>query len=152
MPLLPEGTYIARAADFEIRVAKNSPTEWVDVHFDVKVNADDEPEEIERCTWMGFLTKKAEERTIQALRLCGWYGEDITNLLEDGLALNEVEVVIQHEEYNDRTRAKIAFVNKIGSGPKPLDEDRMKSIRDRVRAKAKSIPALTLDPKDDLPF
>jgi hypothetical protein len=146
MNMIAEGTYLARAKDFQIRSAMNAPTEWVDVTFEVKVSED----EVADCTWMGFLTKKAMERTIEALRFCGWYGDEITNLLDDGLSLNEVEVVIQHEEYKGKTRARIAFVNKIGSGQRPLDEDRIKSLADRVREKAKTMPGI--DPKDAPPF
>jgi hypothetical protein len=65
-----------------------------------------------KLTWYGFLTEKTSERTMNSLLACGV--SDLESL--EGLGSDEVELVIEHEEYNGKTRAKIQWVNRLGTG------------------------------------
>ncbi len=76
----------------------------------------------QRMTWYGNFSettvgedqKPIYQITLESLYHCGWISGDLQNL--DGLDQNEVTLVVKHEEYNGKTRAKIAWVNKSGGG------------------------------------
>lgn len=88
-------------------------------------------------TWFGFFTDATFDRTVESLRHCGWKGDDLSNI--EGLD-QEVELVIEDEKYEEKTRAKVQWVNRIGglALKAPLDPDKAKgfaaSMRDRIRA------------------
>jgi len=65
-----------------------------------------------KLTWYGFMTEKAEERTMNSLLACGV--TDLETLA--GLGSDDVEVTVEHDTYNEKTRAKIAWVNRLGEG------------------------------------
>jgi hypothetical protein len=87
----------------------------------------------------------------------------------EGIDLNEVEVTVEHDTYNDKTRAKIAWVNALGTGgvamKSKLDGAEKKSALSRHKgnflklqkaqgvapAKPSSKPS-TAQQKDDIPF
>lgn len=66
----------------------------------------------EELTWVSSFTPKTERRTLEGLQYAGWSGVDIADL--SGLGSTDVELVVDHEEYEGRTRAKIQWVNKAG--------------------------------------
>lgn len=71
-----------------------------------------------RLTWYGFFTDDTFERTVEALRACGWRGEDL-DVFAEGKPLpadmkEEVEVVVEHNEYEGKVTARIAWVNSGG--------------------------------------
>ena len=107
--MLPKGTYKARATEAEFGFT-NTGTEQVAVVFEV---VEDGEFQGERIAWFGFFTEATAERTIQALRVCGWTGDDLGDL--SGFDANEVELVVEHEEYQGKTTAKVKWVNKIGN-------------------------------------
>jgi hypothetical protein len=89
----------------------------------------------ETIDWSGWLTSpKSEDRTLASLRYCGWKGEDITDL---GGLDQEVEIVVEHEEYEGKTRAKCAWVN---SPRRELAADKAKALADRLRSRAAAAP------------
>jgi len=107
--MLPKGTYKARATEAEFGFT-NTGTEQVAVTFEV---VEDGEFQGERIAWFGFFTEATAERTIQALRVCGWTGDDLSDL--SGFDANEVELVVEHEEYQGKTTAKVKWVNKVGN-------------------------------------
>lgn len=73
----------------------------------------------ERLTWYGYFTDAAFERTIEQLRACGWTGSSLDEFAADHLPAGvdrQVELVVQHEEYQGKTQVRLAFVNSIGAG------------------------------------
>lgn len=70
-------------------------------------------------TWFGFFTEKARERTLESLRFCGWKGNDLANL---GPLDQQVEIVVDEEEYDGKVRTKVQWVNRLGSGKVKLNE------------------------------
>jgi len=74
--MIPKGTYRARATEAEFGFT-NTGTEQVAVLFEV---VEDGEFQGERITWFGFFTDATSERTIQALRVCGWAGDDLGDL------------------------------------------------------------------------
>lgn len=70
-----------------------------------------------RRTWYGFFTDATFDRTIDALRACGWAGTDLTDFCGEQPPPGfdqEVELVVKHEEYNGQVRDRIAFINGGG--------------------------------------
>lgn len=87
----------------------------------------------EKLTWYGYFTDAAFDRTIESLRACGWTGSSLDEFSADHLPAgfaNQVELVVQHEEYQGKTQVRIAFVNSIGSGVA------LKSAMDAAQARA----------------
>lgn len=84
----------------------NNGSAYVAVSFQVK----DTDGEDKFVSWHGFFTEKTTERTIEALRHMGFEGDDLTQLA--GLDKNEVDLVIEDEEYEGKTFARVQFVNK----------------------------------------
>jgi len=85
-----------------------------------------------------YLTEAATPYSIESLRCTGatFPGGDITD--PDGIGDVECQIVIEHDEYQGKTRAKIKYVNKLGGGGiKPehkLDDSTKRSFRDRFKA------------------
>lgn len=98
-----EGRFRARGIEGAWGHSK-SGTEQVAVLFELEDGA--------RLTWYGYLTEKTAERTMNSLIACGV--TDLETL--EGLGNDEVELVIEHETYEGTTRAKIQWVNRLGSG------------------------------------
>ena len=69
----------------------------------------------QHISWYGYFSEKAQERTIESLRFCGWTGTDLDNLSEIGTKEKiTVQLVIEHEEWEGTTRAKVQWVNRGG--------------------------------------
>jgi len=51
---------------------------------------------------------------VQALRTCGWDGDDLSNLA--GLDRNEVVLVIEEEKYGGKVQARVKWINRLGAG------------------------------------
>ena len=104
------GRYRARAIEWQLGIAETG-TEQVAVSFEI---TEEGPFSSHTITWFGFFTEKTSERTIKSLLVCGWKGDDLTDL--SGLDRNEVELVVEHEVHNNERRAKVKWVNRPGAG------------------------------------
>lgn len=163
--MIPANRYKARAVDGSLAVA-GTGTENVAVLFSITSAGEYAGYQI---TWYGYLTDAAIDRTLDALRLCGWEGDDLNRLT--GLDRNEVEIVIEHEEdLNGKTHAKVKWVNgpgglavknRLEGGAAQAVAQRLKGHvlahrqRSGVKApSAKSAPANTapMPSDDDMPF
>ena len=93
-------------------------------------------------TWFGYFTDAAWERTVESLRTCGWSGSDVSNI--EDLGANEVELVIEDDTYDGKTRAKVKWINKIGGVAlgAPLAGDKMKAFAAAMQQKIKSLGAV----------
>lgn len=90
-----------------------------------------------RYTYFGTFGDKALEHTLKALRASGWRGDDLADLSSvGGPDAPEVELVIENETYEGKTRARIRWVNPRGglSIKAPLAPDKAKSFAARMRA------------------
>lgn len=91
--------------------------------------------------WFGyFATEKNAKKTIESLRNCGFKGDDLA-ACGDQVLDQRVSLVVEHEEYEGKVKAKVAWVNSSGGGgfrlEKPMaDGDRRKfaaSMKNLVR-------------------
>ena len=114
-----KATYNAIARACSLGTAKTG-TKQVAVTFEVVSQDEHQGETI---AWIGSMTDKTWERTIESLQHCGWQGDDLTELADldaDGAARllsAEVQIVCEPEadqDGNDRLRVK--WVNKPGAG------------------------------------
>lgn len=120
--MIPENNYQAKARKelCDFGESKEKKTTYVKVVFDIQAGEFAG----QSLAWEGYFTEKASERTIQSLKYCGctFPGNDITNL--EGVDTNTVEIVVKHESWtddqgNEKTRARIAFVNGGQRGISP---------------------------------
>lgn len=129
--MIEQGTYRAVAASAQLTETSKGK-EFIAVEF--KITEGEMAGEV--VPWSGWLTEKAEDRTLSSLRAMGW-GGDILDL--SGLD-TEVDVVVKHEEYNGNTSAKVAFVN---TPRKQLDPGKAAALAARLKAKMEaSKPAI----------
>lgn len=92
-----------------------------------------------------FFTEKTTDRTIESLRHCGWVGDELADLPDiaaRGELNQEVELVVDHEEYNGEWQAKVRWVNKPGGGSvklkKPLEGRDLASFSARMKSRLRS--------------
>jgi hypothetical protein len=113
---MKDGRYSAVVKDYGISETQAGDPQ-VFIAFDVAHG-----EGTETLTWFGSLKEgKAQEITLKGLLAAGFTGKDVSELADgpDGGALPlgiEVSLVIENEEYEGKTRTRIRWVNKPGSG------------------------------------
>lgn len=84
--------------------------------------------------WVGWLTEKTKDRTVESLEYMGFDGTDLSTVTK-----NEVQLVIEPEEYeNDKgekkTAMRVKWVNRIGGGAmSALDAAEEQRIRQDLR-------------------
>jgi hypothetical protein len=92
-----------------------------------------------------YLHDKSWERSIEGFRHMGWTGDDLDelpNLCDQG-QLGEVEIVVDHEEWEGEWSAKVKWINKVGGGvklKKPMDGTQLKSFAAQMRGKIRTVP------------
>lgn len=107
MPRIAAGSYRATALSADLSFT-NTGKEMITVEFQIL-------DSIERIAWRGFFTDKTRERTFEALRHCGWTGDDISHVsFPEG---NEVILVIEDDTYEGKTHSRVQWVNKASKGP-----------------------------------
>lgn len=127
--MIPEGTFKARATEGALGWTSKGK-EQIAVSF-VLLEGDAEGSQI---TWYGYFSDKTQDRTIESLRVCGWQGDDLSDLT--GIDANEVWLVIEHEE-NDQgeVRARVRWVNGGGGVQmkEPMAADQAKAFAARMK-------------------
>lgn len=124
------GTHRAKAKSWAL-IESQKGTPGVAVEFVLVDGGED-------ITWDGWLSDGAFDRTLESLRYCGFKGENLEDL--QGLDANEVELVIEPETYEGKTKLKVQWVNRPGgiAARSKMAPDKVKSfaaqMRDRIRA------------------
>jgi hypothetical protein len=143
--MLPEGTFRAarRNGKGSLRVVEVGDRKTPCVEVDLRI-VEDGPLKNSAITFQGWLTDGAWKKTVEALRVLGWIGDDLEELpaLADGGALaNECDIVIEHETYNGKTRAKIAWLNAPGrSRAAAMSGSALSSFAQRLKTSVASVP------------
>ena len=108
--MISVGRYRARAREAQLGYTQGGK-EQIAVQFELL----DEGAGGAMLTWYGYFTEKTTSRTLEALRICGWIGDDLSNLA--GVTSNEVELVVEPEEGLDgQQRMRVRWVNRLGGG------------------------------------
>jgi len=71
-----------------------------------------------RLTYFGGFSERQAKHTLNALRACGWRGENLANLAAEGMGSQEVNLTVEHEEYNGQVQVRVKWVNPPGFGLK----------------------------------
>jgi hypothetical protein len=152
--------YRAKAKEWDLGKAETG-TDQVAVVFEY-VDGDQKGK---RITWYGFLTDKTIDRTVEALKLLS--DVEVPDLADlKGLDRNEVELVVEEDTYNDKTRDRVVFVNRAGglALKNRLDVGEKAALAERLRGRvalaaqklagsgAGSVPGLSGKADDDIPF
>lgn len=139
--LIQEGRHRARCFGHELSYSSNKGTPTVALGFRMSEGDVDQGRVI---TAFRYPTDAALEYCVKDLRTCGWQGDDMGAMDDAELAANEVELVVEHEEYDGKLRAKVKWINPLGGGmiksETPMDE---KQKRDFGRAMAAKVRALS---------
>ena len=140
---LDPGTYTAKAANAVLTESKNG-TPCVQVEFQADEGT---------ITWWGYLTEKTVERTLEALRYCGWSNDDLSDM--KGIGSRAVQIVVANETYEGVTRAKVQWVNDPNklSFESRMDETAQKAFAKKMKGYAMaSRKHLPEEESDDIPF
>lgn len=135
------GKYRAKACGVDFGSTQNG-NEFVAVAFEVDGQVE---------TWSGYLTDKSVERTLRALRLMGWQGNDLATLtVADLPGWVQVDIredkdregnVVTNDDGTPRTR--IAWVNSItGMTSAPLPQNARQALALRLRKAVADAPVV----------
>jgi hypothetical protein len=143
--MVEPGTHTARATQWEFALTKGG-AEQIIVQFEVM----DGPSQGQCINWYGHFTDKTTNRTLEALRYCGWKSNDIDKL--DGMGDYLVQIVVELELQEEGKNAgkefpKVRWVNRLGGGgpikvERPLDAGQRKMFAARMRLHASQVPPM----------
>ena len=130
--MIPEGTYRAKCVDSDFGESPNGHKQ-VAAKFEIK----DGPTAGQRLSWWGYFnTKENAARAVRVMNSCGWDCHNVHTMNR-----NEVEIVVRHEKFNGKTRARIAFVNEVRglAMARPLTEPEKVQLQSRVAELAREM-------------
>jgi hypothetical protein len=143
---LEKAYYAARATETPIAfgTSENGNTQ-IAVEFTV-IDGDFAGEAI---TWIGHFTDKTAERTVEALQIAGWSGDDLSELADvpANQALQaEVSLTVEGEaDLDGHMRPKVRWVNRPGGGrfkfKQELTGNDLKAFAAQMRNTVKSVRA-----------
>lgn len=126
--------YLAKAKSWGLGESSTGKPQ-ISVEFDILTDGAD----LQSIVWRSYFTEDTWQRTVESLRHCGWEGSDVSSVT--GLDANEVELVIEDEEYNGKTFPKVRWVNKPGglAIKAPLTGDKLKAFSAVMQERIKSM-------------
>lgn len=145
--MIPEGTYRAKGC----KPLLLTETKGHDDRFVVTLRITQGPQEGQQIDWRGMLKGGAAPITTAALALFGYDGE-----ADDSVTRNEVEIVVEHEEFDGKTRPQVKYVNdpnRAGNYPELTPAEKTAA---KARLKSAMLALSASKPKsvgnDDIPF
>jgi hypothetical protein len=100
------GKYLATAITIAFGESKEKKTPQVGIEFSFATDTG-----TETLWWVGYFSDKAKERSLDTLGIVGFNG-DVDNIAFD--KTKQVEVVVEMEEYDNKLKPKIKWVNELG--------------------------------------
>lgn len=155
MNLIPAGKYEAVAVPVEVEGFRTyvqfGETKTGKIQVVVRCRLMTGASSGSELNWVGFFTDSAKKRTIESLRAFGFTGDDVSLAPEQELT-RRVEAVVEHEDYEGRTYARIRWINQPGA-IKPVDKSKLKALAMELKSTAESIgsTAGATPPPDDMP-
>lgn len=113
--------------------SKNKGTPYVAVNMEIVGEGEQAGRHI---AYIGYFTENTTQRTVESLRYMGFKGNELATAITQKLD-NEVEIVVEHEEYDGKWRAKVAWVNRVGGGAFKLAEPMNKGALAKFSAQMK---------------
>lgn len=139
--MISAGTYRARVTgECVLGESKQKSTPFIEFYLTI-IEGDSKGS---RARWTGYFTENTNERSIQSLQTCGWQGDDLSEFSDGGLHgldANEVEIVVELEEYvdkegNPKTAPRVAWINRPGgflNVDAAMAKDKAAAFGDRMR-------------------
>ena len=130
MDIFPAGKFLTRCKEWALAETKKGEPQVVLFFRDVG-------ELGQPPAYYGQFGEKSLPHTMKALRACGWRGTDITELehAQCGMDSADIELVIEHEEYEGKIHAKTRWINTPGAGVTPLSADKKANFAQQLKAK-----------------
>lgn len=139
LDIIQAGRHRGRCFGHEFAFSSNKGTPQVGLGFRMSEGDVDENRVI---TAFRYFTDNSYEYSVADLRTCGWTGDDLATITLEDLQ-NEVELVIVHEEYEGKVRAKVAYINPIGGGmiksEKAMTPDELRKFATSMRTKVRAV-------------
>lgn len=104
---MDDGRYTGRAVGSALGFSSNGKQQIA-----VALSPSEGPFAGDSITWYGYFTDAAHEITFRQLRTLGWHGDDLTDMT--GIDANEVSFTVKSEEYDGKTRQKVAGIFPLG--------------------------------------
>lgn len=143
--MLEAGEYRAKAVKAQLGKSTKG-NEQIGVEFEL---LDFSPQHI---GWYGSFTEAAFEITMKGLTAAGFKGSDLsdTSWLEGA---PEVILVVAHEEWEGKVRAKVKFINGLGgvNMKDALDGNAAKSFAERMKGKVLAFQSSAGAPRQPKP-
>jgi len=100
-----------------------------------------------------YLTDKAAEYTLEKIAAMGYTGGDLPEL-HDGTVLrgNIVQITVEHDTWNDKTTAKVAFVNVNNHVGGPTRDENAAASAKAFNAMMRKAQKAQVENDDDVPF
>jgi hypothetical protein len=98
----------------------------------------------QKITSFLYFGEKSAERSLESLRACGFTGDDIDKFSDQTPDI-ECQIVVEHETYQGKTRAKVKWVNAPYKGftfEQPLDAPSLRKYSAQLKSKLKGIPVV----------
>jgi hypothetical protein len=96
-----------------------------------------------RLPWFGYFTDDATDRTLESIRVSGFDGDDLAKLPKTPLK-SKVSITVEHNEFEGKTHARVAWVNKPGGAilkvANPLNQKGVKALSEKLATKLGKIP------------
>lgn len=126
-----QGTHKGRAKEWALGHSSTGK-EQVAVLFEITAGE----HQGKHITWYGYFTDNTVDRTLDSLRHCGWDGDNFVAL--EGLNRNEVELVIEPEEYQGKWHDRVKWVNRPSTIAlkDPMSGEALSAFAARMRGKA----------------
>lgn len=142
--MIATGRHTAICRSIQFGTTKTGNTQCA-VEFEIVGDDEDRGGSI---TWFGFFTEKTFDRSIESLRHMGWTGDDLAELpalAESGGLATEIEIVVDHEEFNEKVQAKVKWVNRVGGGgrvklEKPIEGSDLRSFAAQMKSRISAAP------------
>jgi len=142
--MIPAGNYRAQAVDGHLSYTSKG-NEQVVVKFVIAGG----PQDGQQVTWYGFFSDACFDRTIQSLRHCGWKGDDVSALV--GLDANEVEIVVEHNDYKGKVTPTVRWINQAGGGA-GMSPVQAKDFAESVKGRIAGMSPVEPEPEELVPF
>lgn len=115
--LIKPGKYIAKVVEYGIPETKEGASPSIALTFEFEVEG-----VRKQLTYYGYLTSAAAEYTLKNLITAGFKHDRPSMLCKPNAFIDkEVQIVVEHETYEGKTRAKIRWINELGAAKwKPL--------------------------------
>lgn len=141
--MLENGKYEATAIPEESDLTEvgEKETPCVKVTFYIQTPVESHGQKI---VWDGWATQAALGRTVEALRTMGWTGNDLRDL--SSIGKNNVELVIEGEEYKGKMYPRVKFVNALGGRRVVVDPTKKLAMAKSLAAQIKAMEAAASAP------